>query len=689
MMKRMFAVKGLFDRSVVFIVLVGLMVGGLPALSLLGCGGDDGGGLSPVQQKISAFNAACERYQKAMAMVGQSGDEMVNIVTANGTYVLEEGLVAELSDEQLVAHATALEAWSRHYRTAFLASYDMVTAARELETEQQTTGLWFDLPGGELEQSLRGELFTITGMLLMAAGVSVSTWLACKGTENAKTKACQDIKNIILATQNQVCLDRYASELEVPGGSGVTKEAILDHIENHPGRASYCTTAAVLMQGIVTGELAGTNCQAPAAEAVKATVYEVTQDVVETGATYAVSALTTVTSTPTSLIVQGAKVSEGAKTATELGITVMETAMQEYGSTLPDEVTVTGVSDATTTTTIPVSTSTNSTSEAVSVVASDDAFADALNAAMDDVVVATAAAADIPLTTTGYDGSKSIEVPNKVFVGTYPVAGLQASVTVPIPNIGFGTVMVFSPDTVPEVKSGVDTSQNNQWDLSSIGIPQWGEEKKQDDPPQTSGGGLTIELPTPVAYAGTDVFLKVGCPDGVAFPATLDTNTLSGVAISWSTFAACPFGVYFNADAPGDYSVNLTLTDAKDKKFQGTVTVKVVAEATECKQDQAAACGDAIFNDSSCFAACPPEDAGYREHEACKWGCSAANAYETAQCAYEFGCVNQYTTYGLCTSKCNFAYSACLDGIESDDPDFIGSCPSEQGACLAPCMKLL
>jgi hypothetical protein len=682
----------LFTGPATLVALLGLVGGGIPLFSISGCGSGDNGGLSPVQKQISEVNTSFERYQKAMAEVAEIAAKMEAKVTDDGTYDLYGSPGRQMDQIELDMHAILLDQWATAYRSAFLASYDMVQAARAMELEQQTSALWFDLPGSELEQQRQNELFTLTGMALLAAGVSLSTWLACKKTEESKTKACQDIKNIILATQNQLCLDAYAGELKMSKTSGVTKEEILAHIENHPGRASFCTKAAFSMQVLVdSGELAGTNCQAPSAADMTETRYTVTQDVVETGANYSVSMLTTVTSTPTSLIVQSAKVSEGAKTATELGIALTETAMQEYGSTLPEEVTVTGVSDETSTVSIPPSTSTNTPSEAVSVVADDQAFADVLNEAFDDLAVDVANSADIPLTTTGVDGSQSLDVPNSIFVGNYPIAGLQSTVTLPIPNIGFSTVVVLSPETVPEVNANVDTSQNNAIDFSGIDISQWGEEPKDSNSkPPAGGDGLTVLAPPGPHIAGMDVLMTVDCPEDTAMPATMDSNTLSGVSLAWGSVNACPVTVIFNADAAGSYTINLTLTDSGGKSYQGTVTLTVVdAYIGECMEEEHSACYNAIDEDYSCWDSCPPEDVGRRAHEACKWYCSAAKAYALSQCGYQHGCVSKYTEKDACTAKCNFAYSACLEAVESDDLDYLGNCPADQGGCLGPCMSML
>ena len=164
---------------------------------------------------------------------------------------------------------------------------------------------------------------------------------------------------------------------------------------------------------------------------------------------------------------------------------------------------------------------------------------------------------------------------------------------------------------------------------------------------------------------------------------------MSGVSISWANFNACPALVFFNADEAGSYAVNFTLTDANNKSYVGSISLTVVAGATECQEEAVVACDNKIFNDSSCFETCPPEADGYRAQQACQWYCSAANAYAGAQCGYQFGCVSKYTEYKVCTSKCNFQYAACLNAIESDDPDFPGNCPADQGGCLGPCMALL
>jgi hypothetical protein len=544
------------------------LVVGLLSLPLASCGGSTEELTAP-QQQISDFNSAGLTYQEAMVKVGQTVDDLLQVTDIFADPGTLSGLPLPMTQLQMEQHAALLEQWNMDYRNAFVASYKMVMAAHAMEAEQLTSGLWFALPGESLETALYPELFTLTGMALMAGGVALSTWLACKGTDVALTKACRDIKNIILATSNQACLEAYAGELKMSPVAGVTKDAILAHMVNHPNRASLCTTAAFTMQPLVdSDELQGTNCQVPSPSDMTNTRFEVTQDVVEVGANYSVAMTSTVTSSVTSLLVQAAPVSEGAKVATELGITLTETAMSTYSATLPKDVTVMGVAESVTTLPLPTSSGTNSAENGISVILDEQSGADMVREAFDDVAAEVADAAGIPVE------SNSVDVPNNIFVGNYGIDGLGESVVVPIPNIGFGTVMVLSPNTVPEVTEHIDTAQDGTIDFSGIGISQWGEEPKNQDNTDEPGTNLTVSGPTSVS-PHTDVTLMVDCPSDVVFPAVLESNSLPGVALAWSNFTACPVQVLFNASSKGSHNVLFTLTDANGAKFSGGITVTV------------------------------------------------------------------------------------------------------------------
>ena len=549
-------------------LLLALIVG-LVSLPLTGCGGSTEE-LTTIQKQISDFNSAGLTYQEAMVKVGQTVDELLQVADIYADPGTLSGLPIPMTQLQMEQHATLMEQWNMDYRNAFVAAYEMVMAAHTLETEQLTGGLWFALPGENLETTLQPELFTLTGMALMAGGVALSTWLACKGRGVALTKACRDIKNIILVTSNQACLEAYAGELKMSQVAGVAKDAILAHMENHPNRASLCTIASYNMQTLVESpELQGTNCQAPSPSDMTNTRFEVTQDVVEVGAKYSVAMTGTVTSSVTSLLRQAAPVSEGAKVATELGITLTETAMSEYGSTLPKDLTVIGVAESAISLPLATSSGTNSAENGISVIMDEQSGADMVREAFDDVAMEVADAAGIPVV------SNTVDVPNNIFIGNYGIDGLDESVIVPIPNIGFGTIMVLSPNTVPEVTEHVDTAQDGTIDFSGIGISQWGEEPTKPDDPINPGTNLTVTGPTTSVTAGTDVTLMVDCPADAVFPAVLESNSLSGVSLAWSSFTACPVAVLFNANTNGSYNVLFTLTDANGSKWNGGITVTV------------------------------------------------------------------------------------------------------------------
>jgi hypothetical protein len=560
----------LYARLVLPLYFLPALVVGLLSLPLAGCGGATEE-LTTTQKHISDFNSAVFTYQDAMEKIGQTVDDLLQIADIHADPGTLSGLPIPMTQLQLEQHATLLEQWNMDYRNAFVAAYRMVMAAHTQESEQLTSGLWFAIPGENLETALYPELFTLTGMALMAGGVALSTWLACKKSGVGLTKACRDIKNIILVTSNQACLEAYAGELKMSPVAGVAKDAILAHMENHPNRASLCTKAAFNMLTLVdSADLQGTNCQVPSPSDMTNTRFEVTQDVVEVGANYSVAMTGTVTSNLTSLIIQAGPVSEGAKVATELGITLTETAMSKYSSTLPKDVTVMGVAESATSLPLPTSSGTNSAENGISVILDEQSGADMVREAFDDLAAEVADAAGIPVV------SNTIDVPNNIFIGSYGIDGLEESVVVPIPNIGFGTVMVLSQKTVPEITEHVDTAQDGTIDFSGIGISQWGEEpKNQDNTTPDFGTDLTVTGPVGSVSPGTDVNLTVACPVEVPFPATLETNSLSGVSLAWSSFTACPISVLFNADAVGTYNIQFTLTDANQKKWIGGISVKV------------------------------------------------------------------------------------------------------------------
>jgi hypothetical protein len=544
-----------------------ILILGISILPLTGCGGGGGSNLSAPQQQIQDFNTAAVTFQKAMRKIAATAEEMQQFLPDENRMGMPT-----MSQEQLEQQAILLERWDMEYRSAFVAAYEMVMNAQAMESEQMVNGLWFDLPGENLEQTLQAELFTLTGIALLTVGVAISTWTINKFIRKGLTKACREIKNIILVTNNQACLEAYAGVLKMSQVVGVEKQAILDHMENHPNRASLCTAASFAIIPVVESEdMIGANCQTPSAADLTSTRYEVMQDVTEAGAGYSVSNMTAVTSTVTSVIVQGSSLSEGAKTAAELGISLTDTAMAEYGPSLPPDVTVVGVSESTTSEELPPSSGTSTPAQGISAIMDSQSGADAVREAFADAVGELANVANIPIV------SNSIDVPNNIFVGEYGVNGLTEDVVVPIPNIGFATVMVLSPQTVPEVTEQVDTTQNSTIDFNGIGVSQWGEEpKKQDNiPPDNFGTDLTVTgLPGSVA-PGTDVTLTVDCPAEVAFPATLDSNTFSGVSLVWSSFSSCPFSVVFNADSVGTYNVQLTLTDSNGKKWLGGISISV------------------------------------------------------------------------------------------------------------------
>jgi hypothetical protein len=304
--------------------------------------------------------------------------------------------------------------------------------------------------------------------------------------------------------------------------------------------------------------------------------------------------------------------------------------------------------------------------------------ADMVREAFDDVAVEVADAAGIPVE------SNSIDVPNSIFIGSYGIDGLDDSVVVPIPNIGFGTVMVLSPNTVPEITEHVDTAQDSTIDFNGIGVSQWGEEPKMQDN-VTPGNGLIISGGLGNAIAGVDVNLMVDCPDDVAFPATLETNSFSGVSLAWSTFDSCPVVVIFNADAAGSYAVQFTLTDSNGKKWNGSITLTVVAAFDgECQEDSMLACYDSV---PPCSMDEPPAGSGDRAERIYTWFCGGEAGQHRGNCSYQYGCVNDFTVRILCQADCNFAGAACLEAIEeTQDPDYLADCYDKYVGCIAPCM---
>ena len=169
------------------------------------------------------------------------------------------------------------------------------------------------------------------------------------------------------------------------------------------------------------------------------------------------------------------------------------------------------------------------------------------------------------------DGALTVEVPAQVFHGRVEVTGETA--VAPVLAVGLAEIVVSGDGLAAEVFPEIDTARPQTLVLAGLTPAEEAAAGPPEDPTL-----LRIRPPASLE-PDTQLELVVECPDGVAFPATLDVTSPPDAIVGWgSPVSACPVTVLFNGSAERAYQLVFTLRDAQGAVFRGTLRLTIGAE---------------------------------------------------------------------------------------------------------------
>jgi uncharacterized protein DUF1566 len=572
---------------------------------------EDASNLSKEQDAIKKFNSAFGDYLVSAEKVGQATTEVKRIATSDGANTLDDLVNTEISDSMLGEHGDALANLDMETRATLVRAFRLLEAALEYEvakSQQNSSG-----PGEG--QYLVERDFGITALIILGASIALGTSVAVKKTKEMGQQYCGKVRSILSTSLNQQCLDGFALMLDFPSGQTATGDALATYLDSRPDMLRKCTELKTSMRSF-KNDMEGQNppvmCNAPSASDISSSLIQSTTETGIIGLEMADSAYGGMTST---VLSKGVGLLAGSDTLGDIADLTLQTTKalaDETGGNLPtnENVSVAVVADSTQSIAVggPVAASvedvigSSDVAKAIEALESTESTTEEVIAATDTLTRTTANTPGTQVVSqSDGTGGMVVDAPAGIYVGEYGIEGLHDQVELPVPNLGFSTIIVLTPSRVPQIELGADLSDGETMNYPDELIEDFGEEKPGDSLiPET---GLNVVNETGGAAAGEDVTLSVYCPESVDFPATLDGTAPSATSLAWSSpITSCPVTVFFNADNSGSYPLSFTLTDALGVTHSGSVTVTIsdgTSTDTDTDTGTGSETGPGVWTDTS------------------------------------------------------------------------------------------